>query len=455
MTYFEFVIFYISLLGLLVTLFAISTSLSKDLKYSLIKKYIFNSSFLIYYFSSFLLFFVLGVVSYMFENSFFLYFQNIVVVFMFLLTSCFIIIFFWKNLDKNVLYEKLRKKILSLKDKAKRVEILRDILSNLEFVKNERNYLPREEFEFLKDIVKKEYDILDEKRNLDVEFLDKLLNNEQFLDIFQNYFENLNLNILFKNNNLFLLPKKQFFLCMFFLSRIRNIKIYEDEFNSIGYFLLKPLCRIEFISYCQNSVYYAECYLDNAHKYLDNIFIVLEQLQTINFNEKDKIKYLENIFADLTRFLISLEENFEGYSNVNKLREKIYDFYVYYYYLICYKVETGYFTSDFYSLMYNVLSSTPNLESYFLKDNKPQQPQNRMGLRQLGYNKLGGKVQDLIEIDYDKYYLLYIYGKFIEKKILISNVIEVDFNIFTREFVSKFYNFSNDNITRFYKSFKN
>lgn len=440
----DFLIFYVSILAILVTLFAVSTNLSRDLKYSLIKKYIFNSNFFIVYFIYYLISFLLVIIFFSNIENYLI----VVIVTTFIYTFLFVCRFFWLSLDKNELYSYLNK-LVKNEGRYKKVEVLRDIFLNFDFVKNERNYLPRDEFECLLEIVGEHYVIIDS------EFIVNLLDTNQFIELISNF--NNERGIVGEKLVYSKLKEKNSFLKRIITSRIRLVKYYDDRFNSLGYFLLKPFNNFS-IEECDN-LEEVESFFDSINSFLTNLFNLTVEISVLELSDNDREKYLDSLIPEINKLLKNNDyylENLvpEKKENLNKLRERIYDFHIYYFYLISYKVEVGLLDKKLFDYVLNIIHLSEGVEKYFINNISPNFKCWNLDLSTVHKNKYKS-FQHMKEFSYEKYFLLYLFYFFkIGKTIKLRNKLE-NIGDFTKEFILNFYDFSDKEYRDFIKRIKN
>lgn len=327
----SFLLSYFSILGILVTLLSISSSLSKEVKFDLIKKYLIfdvKNSFFIF----FLIFILaLGVV---FQNSEIESMYLILLLINLIITSIISINFFINLNEKSILDKIITTKINNIE---KLNEILNDLKDNFFYTSFNSSKLNKEKLNVIKKLLRKTFsnekyrgevkeqifydgefkEILFDNKNLNewVDFIYKLRAENGFNDI--DY-------VFFIEDFLFEILKLNFINSKSFSPNLNTSSLYLKEGID-----LKLINKFKTEKENKNLIKNFNSLLSLKINQIKNLCLIVLDL---NINSKDKLRYietqLESLYSIMSGFKYfnsdfdSFEGNYNSFLNLESKKDK-------------------------------------------------------------------------------------------------------------------------------------
>src|SRR5574341_1287213 len=485
----DYLIIYFAILGILVTLISITSSLTKEVRQDLINKYYLKSSFLIIYLIYFVITFVITSLLYYFEPKY----LNEIIFILFIITFFFSLIFaglFILRLNRSWLYSEIfgefqrevisnkgiRKESSNLNYSRKQFDSLDALIKNFSYVeKNNQDFI--EEVKTIKKIVK--YCITNDRSTILIDFFNKdiiRIKNSSFFEnlismLYDLKFENhkdLIIERLYQNF-LYNLVKENFFRIKEFDLRLNTSGLYLKEFLDIRY--------IEEFKTTENDIWINnyEALIFNT---IDRLYDLCKLLITIDIEPKTNKRYLLTQLSFLNKVLEHyeflqktdfLEEYYDQtvatskkeladkkIESIKKQKEYLKEKQSELFFLILYNIDKEELPKDFFDIA---------LKIYNLKDfDKQYYKYERFDkLDWLNYDWFTGGAQAIAPFNFNKYRLLISFYNYIntgnidikkfEKENFTDNTssFEKELDNITGEFISKYFDYEKTRFEQFKK----
>lgn len=485
----DYLIVYFTILGILVTLIAITSSLTKEIRQDLIVKYYLKSKFVILYLIYIVITFIITCLIYYLDSKY----LNATIFILFIITFLITLIFsglFIIRLTRNWLYsqifEEFQKEVNSKKGIRKessklnysktQLESLDSLIKNFSYVeKNNQDFI--EEVKTIKRIVK--YCITNDRLTIVIDFFNNdviRINNTSFFENlismlyelkFENH-ENLVLERLYQNF-LYNLVMENFFRAKEFNLRLNTSGLYLKEFLDIRY--------IGEFKTTENDIWINnyEALIFNT---IDKLYDLCRLLITIDIEPKTKKRYLLtqlgylNMVLEHYDYLHETDFLKEYYDiNVTSSKKEIADKKI-----GIIKKQKKYLKEKqleiFYLILHNI--DKDELQSYFfeialkfynLKDFDIQYYKHERfdKLDWLNYDQFTGGAQAIASFNFNKYRLLISFYKYLKtgnvdiKKFENENFtdntssFEKELENITGEFISKYFDYEKTRFEQFKK----
>ena len=468
----DLVFLHFTILGIFVTLFTISTALTKDVRQDLIKDYYLKSFHVLSYIILIIVSFFISIASYIYN---WLTIAFLLCVFLFLYSICFVFAFI-STLNRKWLYNRMIEKFKEeIKKDTRAVDCntnhtksgyksLADFFKNLSYVETSSNDFT-EEIEAIKQFVKdtpvdKRTEIWDNLYSSPFQMIEntKLL-YELFLafyDLKSNEYNNLD-NVLFYQNVSHLL------CCKLLLAS----KGFDNKINSLALYL-KEFLDFRNIDTFKQSTDYA--WLENYNKLIgstaDKIFILSKIILELNFDSGHKKQYFDNYIESLSKVL---EHYFESDYDENSYQLKIWnnqnsnilEKLLELFYLILTRIEQEKLPKSFFETALNVYTRKEFKEKFYSSPNR------QINLLE-GFNPLNPGAQFVSFCNYNKFrilFLFYEYAKEPNKSVNLSifkkedfyesseQSLETSINNLNPKFIKRYFDFEEEILSDFEKKF--
>lgn len=460
----DFLITYFTVLGILVTLISISSSLTKEIRQDLILKYYLKNGFVKTYIGFILLSFIIASVIYYLNIKY----LNLTVFGLFIILFIYTLAFsiwFILHLNRAWFYKKIvksfRKEINSKKDIRKEKSLLNyshTQFSSLDALISNISYIERSSGDFL------------EETKAIKEIVEECISNNKVDEILQRFFEYDVIRIYDKNffnnliamfyelkrkyhNNLPLIRRLQDLLFIVAKENFRKVKDMDAKLNTTNLYL-REFLDIRYLDKFKETT--DTKWLNEYNLLISNTinktYGICEFILLLDLDQGTKKKYLSAQIEDFSKVLEYYGDNAyqeKEENETNNLKQEILT------------NQKGYLVKKKLELFYKILYSIEKeevsksffeiaLELYNLKEvhKKYYQFTEIDSLDWINYNRLEGGAQTIPRFNFDRYRLLISFFKYqknktldiekFEKENFLDNSFENELNGITEEFLERY-----------------
>lgn len=485
----DYLIVYFTILGILVTLISITSSLTKEVRQDLITEYYLKSKFVILYLTYIVLTFISTCLFYYFEPQY----LNAIIFILFIITFFYSLVFaglFILRLNRSWLYsqifEHFTKEVNSKKNIRKdssklnysktQFESLDALIKNFSYVeKNNQDFI--EEVRIIKKIVK--YCISNDRPTVLIDFFNNdviRIKNASFFEnlismLYELKFENYKDLILARlyQDFLYNLVKENFYRVKEFNTRLNTSGLYLKEFLDIRY--IDDFKKTENEGWINNF----ETLISNT---INRLYDLCKLTSSLDVEPKTKKKYLLTQLGELNKILEHydylhvtdfLKEYYDGNIDSKKkeladkkinvikkqqeyLKEKQSELF----YLILYNIDKEELTRDFFEVALKIYCSK-NFDKQYYKYERFDK------LDWLNYDWFSGGVQTIAPFNFNRYRLLISFYKFLSngeidiKRFENENFTDISYSFekelgnISEKFILKYFDYDKQKFAQFKK----
>lgn len=299
-------------LGILVTLVSISSSLSKEVRYKYIRKYFWTEKYFLIYLGYFLISFLISFRFYLDQNGTNANIINLLglLLFYLLFVLTFVVsLIFLVKLDRDnfnkIINKKMKPPILK---KEKKNEPLDDFYSNLLYISKNNLDIDCGEEEILKNAIL--YSIKNNNIDYIKPYYEKIIREEKDFGMFSKTF----LSIMNKlKSNLFKKEPKeslsnliiyQKLLSDFFAERFLEIKEFSRYLNSSGFYISNFFdIRVKKTFEENEDEEFIKNFKELGMRTIENLFLLNKNILKLKLENKLKLEYLSNQIPELNKYL--------------------------------------------------------------------------------------------------------------------------------------------------------
>src|SRR3989344_2586722 len=485
----DYLIVYFTILGILVTLISITSSLTKEVRQDLITEYYLKSKFVILYLTYIVLTFIITCVLYYFEPEY----LNAIIFILFIITFFYSLIFaglFILRLNRSWLYsqifEHFKKETNSKKEISKdssrlnysktQFVSLDALIKNFSYVeKNNQDFI--EEVKTIKKIVK--YCISNDKPTILIDFFNNDVIRIKNFSFFENLismlyelkFENYKDLILarFYQDFLYNLVKENFYRVKEFNTRLNTSGLYLKEFLDIRY--IDDFKKNENKAWINNY----ETLMSNT---INKLYDLCRTVLLLDIEQKTKKRYLLTQLGELNKVLEHYdylhETDFlnEYYDRsidsskkeladnkiriIKKQQENLKEKQSELFYLILYNIDKEELTKDFFEVALRIYNLKGFDKQYYRYERFDK-------LDWLNYDSFSGGVQTIAPFNFNRYRLLLSFYKYVQggeiniKRFENENFTDVSYSFekelenISENFITKYFDYGNEKFVQFKK----
>lgn len=485
----DYLIVYFTILGILVTLISITSSLTREVRQDLIVKYFLRGKLVAYYSLYLLITFAITSLLYFFDYVY----LNILVFLLFIVTFFYSFIFvalYILGLDRKRFYSKLfeefKKEVKSKKgirkDSTKlnysktQFESLDSLIKNLSYVeKNNQDFI--EEVKLIKGIMK--YCISNDKLSILIDFFNKDVARIKDSSFFENIISVLYELKFESHTNLKLMRIYQDFLYNLTERTFYQTKKFDARLNTSGLYI-KEFLDIRYIDEFKqsNDLSWINLFSTLISNTITRLYELNKLIIGLDLENKTKKRYLLTQLGELNKVLehymhLHKTDFLKNYydkdvddskkeladhklSIVKKQQEYVKEKQSELFYLLLYNIDREELTKDFFEMALKIY----NLKDF---DKKYYRYERFDKLDWLNYDWFSGGVQSIAPFNFNRYRLLISFYKFLDtgeidiKKFENENFTNISYSFekeldnVSEKFISKYYDYDKKKFSQFKK----